>query len=155
MRVRFAEIVLFLGIAGCGETTPEAGQVSATPSSEAQKDADSKSRAEMSERGWPHTTKKHRGEFVYVAPDGTEKVLSLGDETVARITGSVHAVKVDEIAYELQYVRHRDGKDFYQITYQTGSHHHTTVGPLGYAGKEMPIGNKGDHGTFILRPESR
>ena len=155
MRIRFAVIVLLLGIAGCGESTPDAGQAPATPGSETQKDADSKSRAEMSEEGWPHTTKKHRGEFVYVAPDGTEKVLSLGDDTVATIAGKVNEGKVDEIAYELQFVRHRDGKDFYEITYQTGPHHRTTVGPFGYAGKEMPIGNKGDHGTFILRPESR
>jgi hypothetical protein len=153
MRIVFSAGVVILVIAGCSQSTPDAGWAKGT--SEAQEDANAEARAEFSEAGWPHTTRKHRGEFVYVAPDGTEKVLSLGDDTVATISGKLNEGKDDEIAYELQYLRHREGKDLYEITYQTGPGHHITVGPFGYSGTETPIGNKGKHGKFILRPESR
>lgn len=154
MRVSFAIGLLLLVIAGCGQPTPELRDVSAKPASDSQRDTGSQTRAERSEGGWPHTTKNHGGEFVYVAPDGTEKVLSLGDETVATISGKLNEAQTNEIAYELRYIQHRAGKDYYEISYQTGPHRRTTVGPFGYAGKEMPIGNKGDHGTFMLRPAS-
>jgi hypothetical protein len=155
MRILFSAGVFFLSISGCNQSTPEPDAVSAKATEETQEVANAETRGEFSEAGWPHTTKKYSGEFVYVAPDGTEKVLSLGDNTVATISGKFNEGKDDEMAYELKYLRHRDGKDLYEITYQTGPHHHTTVGPFGYSGTETPIGNKGQHGKFILRPESR
>jgi len=153
MRVLFSAGVLFLSITGCNQSAPETNAVSATPTIEAEEGAMPESHAESSEAGWPHTTKKYRGEFVYIKPDGTERVLSLGDDTVATISGKFNEGQADELAYELQYLQHRDGKDLYEITYQTGPNHHTKVGPFGYAGRETPIGNTGRHGTFILRPD--
>jgi hypothetical protein len=155
MRISIATIVALLGVAGCGQSTPEVRRVSAQPGGQAERNVAAEPRAEMSDVGWPYTTKKYSGEFVHVAADGTEHVQSLGGNTVATIQGKVQEGTANQMAYELQYVRHRDGKDLYVLKYQTSPHHHTTVGPFGYAGKEVPIGNKGKHGTFVLRPKSR
>ena len=139
-------------ITGCGQRIQETDQPSKMPNS--QHEPTAPNRAELSTEGWPKTTKKHTGEFVYIAPDGEEHALSLGDDTVATISSVVNQGTADEMAYTLQYIRHHNGLDFYEIAYQTGPYHRTTVGPFGYSGREMPIGNKGDYGSFMLRPVS-
>lgn len=115
--------------------------------------ADDRVKAEMLSEDGLETTRVHGGEFVYIAPDGSETVLTLGDNTVASISNTLHEGEPNEFSYKLQYLRHRDGKDLFEVTYQRGPNQHTTVGPFAYEGVETPIGNKGDFGSFLLRPE--
>ncbi len=137
---------------GCGGSSrmensqpSEARQTNEIPSGQAPQ-------AEIAETGWPDTTRKYSCELVYIAPDGTEHALDLGNSTVATVSNTLAKGEPDEFSYKLQFLYHRNDQDFFELTYQTGPNHHKTGGPYGYAGQEVGLGAKGPHGHFVLRP---
>ncbi len=152
MRQLLATLAVIFCLVGCQPAQPTAQPK--TPAKQSPAPARSeREKAEMSPAGWPHTTKKHTGEFVHIAPDGTETALNLHDDTVALIENTLREGEPDEFSYSLQYLRHQDGKDFYELTYQDGTAMRTHSS-YAYAGEEVELGEKGKHGQFKIRPLS-
>ena len=147
-------LVLFVVFtcAGCGDDP------AISDSQTEKRNSQNKTTNETEAAGGPYTTKKHAGELVYVAPDGTEEIAHLGDDTIAHIKITFHEGQPDELKYELHYLRHRNGNDLYQLEYswKTGENvsRESEFGPVTYNGVDETTINALEHGKFVIRPKS-
>jgi hypothetical protein len=98
--------------------------------------------------------KQHQGELVHIAPDGQEKALDLGDGSVATIKHTAEAAEGPPAGYQLRFLHHRNGADYYEFTVHTDANHSKTSSPHIYSGQEISLGAPGDYGQFVLRPKA-